>query len=612
MKLALSDNRISLILISIICAGLGLRLWELDYQSLWLDELHTMKVADPDISWSTLLGYLKNTDQHPPSHFILLRYCFAIFGHNSMVLRMASVIAGTFSIWAMYVLGKELWNKNLGLLAALLTAINHYLIFYSQEGRNYIFFFLISIYSFLYFLRLLRNLSLKNSLIYAFINILMLYTHYFGMFILVAQFLLGVIFFFNEESNKKVLFVKRFTVSSVLIIGLYLFWVPYILYISSIGSFWIPEPHLTIITDFFYEYFGNIGLLSPFITLFLLLYVLKITKVADSEERLMKQPFIMVFVFLFIWVSGTFLVPFLRSHLSIPVLISRYMIGVLPAYIFAVAFGILLINNRIIKIGAIVCFTILTMIDTTVVKQYYTKVTKSEYREITDFVMKHDQGQYPIVSSYAWQFSYYFKHNNYNTSFIERGGMHGVDSIVNLINTPQRLYGFWVVDGHSNDRIMNDEEKHELNKHYVLANRKYYFNAWAELYLYAQPDSIVTFINHNNFSCVPTNESIISLWGGNLEPSDTTFFTKGRYLVTVSATGGAAFGEFAKVQVLANDDVIGTFTTSAQLEANSFYIDINEDKNVVFKLGLTNDAMDAQTGEDRNAFVRFIRAEKKL
>src|SRR6185503_15042542 len=108
-----------------ICAFV-MRLWKIDFQSLWLDELHTMNISDPDIGWKDMLGYLKCCDQHPPLFFFLARISFEFFGYTAVSARLISVIAGTVSVWAMYLLGKEILNRNLGLIAAALTTVNFY------------------------------------------------------------------------------------------------------------------------------------------------------------------------------------------------------------------------------------------------------------------------------------------------------------------------------------------------------------------------------------------------------------------------------------------------------------------------------------------------------
>jgi uncharacterized membrane protein len=180
-----------------------MRLWKIDFQSLWLDELHTMNEADPDIEWKAMMSYLKCCDQHPPLYFFLVRISFEIFGHTVLSARIICAIAGTVSVWAMYLLGKEILNRNLGLIVASLTSVNYYNLYYSQEARDYILAFLFSILSFLFLIRLLKKMNIKNSLFYGLFSLLFLYTHYYSLFAVGSQVVIILLFFLFLKGVKE-------------------------------------------------------------------------------------------------------------------------------------------------------------------------------------------------------------------------------------------------------------------------------------------------------------------------------------------------------------------------------------------------------------------------
>src|SRR5258706_14897451 len=96
------------VLAGIILLGAGLRLYHLDYQSLWLDELHSIIPTDPSNSLSSIIEYSK-TDQ-PPLFFIYIHYAFSLFGYNELVGRMASPFFGILGIIGIYFLGKECYG----------------------------------------------------------------------------------------------------------------------------------------------------------------------------------------------------------------------------------------------------------------------------------------------------------------------------------------------------------------------------------------------------------------------------------------------------------------------------------------------------------------------
>ena len=157
-------------IILVLFVAFVLRYWNLNYQSLWLDEVHTMIESDPDTTWEYLYAYLKTIDVHPPLHYLMQKVVFIVFGHTAYVARLFSVVAGTLGVAAIYFLGKEILNKKLGIIVAVITAVNYYALYYSQEARNYIFLFLFATLSFLYLLRLIKRPTRKNSLLYAFLH----------------------------------------------------------------------------------------------------------------------------------------------------------------------------------------------------------------------------------------------------------------------------------------------------------------------------------------------------------------------------------------------------------------------------------------------------------
>ena len=59
------------------------------------------------------------------------------FGHSEFAVRLPSLIAGTLVIPVLYELGRELYDRRTGLLAAAFAAVSPLLIWYSQEVRMY-------------------------------------------------------------------------------------------------------------------------------------------------------------------------------------------------------------------------------------------------------------------------------------------------------------------------------------------------------------------------------------------------------------------------------------------------------------------------------------------
>src|SRR5687767_8667960 len=104
-------------------------------QSLWLDEATSALVAQ--MSFSDIFIKFLPGDFHPPLYYLVLKIWAGIFGYSEISLRLPSVIFGICTVYVIYLLGKEMFNKKVGLIASLLLATSGLNIYYSQEARMY-------------------------------------------------------------------------------------------------------------------------------------------------------------------------------------------------------------------------------------------------------------------------------------------------------------------------------------------------------------------------------------------------------------------------------------------------------------------------------------------
>lgn len=164
--------------------ALGLRIWGIDNESLWLDEATSLNIAR--MSLANLDLYLLKSDVHPPLYFVLLH--FWLEGGESIVyLRLLSVLAGVLTIPAFYLMGKELFDERVSLIAVLFLAISPFHIYYSQMVRSYTLFTLFTVLSFYCLLRAADENKGGWWELYAVCALASLYTHYFAVFTLFFQ-----------------------------------------------------------------------------------------------------------------------------------------------------------------------------------------------------------------------------------------------------------------------------------------------------------------------------------------------------------------------------------------------------------------------------------------
>ena len=481
-----------------------MRLWKLDSQSLWLDELHTMNEADPDLKISDMLFYLKCCDQHPPLYFFMARLSFILFGHTAVAVRLISAVAGTVSIWAMYMLGKEILNRKLGLIAAALTTVNYYNLFYSQEARGYILAFLFSVLSFVFFIRLLKRAGIKSSILYALFSLLLIYSHYYGLFVLISQAVLVILFFFFIQKSERKRYILYFLLSGAIVVTGYLPWIPHLKAMSAIQSFWVQPVSANFLYDYFLEYFGNTSWLKyPLFALLLFFF----WKVFASDKKIVgypvqSNPLWAAFIILFVWIIFTNLIPYIRSILVVPMLYPRYTIVILPAFLIILAYAIYLINHKSIRVVVLMSFIALSIFSILQVKKYYSSVSKSQFREMTRFVVENNKANYPIIDEVvSWQHQYYFKAFKFKPVMLPGKKQTVIDSILNGRDQQYKLDGFWIVGAHG-DQPLTHEQKKVLETSYVMVKDKRLFDAWAELYIAKSKTNLGSFIEVSNLPSI--------------------------------------------------------------------------------------------------------------
>ena len=112
-----------------------LRIKGLTTQSYWNDELASIVLTDPDNSFSqVIIETLK--DRSPLLYQLILWDWFKLFGFTEIAGRSLSAFTGILAIPAMYFMARECMNKNTALYAVLITGLNNFHIYYSQEVRS--------------------------------------------------------------------------------------------------------------------------------------------------------------------------------------------------------------------------------------------------------------------------------------------------------------------------------------------------------------------------------------------------------------------------------------------------------------------------------------------
>ncbi|HSM55273.1 MAG TPA: glycosyltransferase family 39 protein [Candidatus Sulfomarinibacteraceae bacterium] len=161
--------------------GFGLRLHHLEGDPFWFDELLTLWTARGGI------GDMLAVRDHPPLIYLLTSLSLRLFGESEFTLRLPAVYAGAMAPPLLFAFGRYLNKTAAGLLAAFLLAFAPAHLHHSQEARHYAWLLLFSLASFLLLYRAFKRPIWRRWLAYAALTIVNLYTHYAAFVILAAQ-----------------------------------------------------------------------------------------------------------------------------------------------------------------------------------------------------------------------------------------------------------------------------------------------------------------------------------------------------------------------------------------------------------------------------------------
>ena len=187
----------------------------------------------------SIISQLSNGN-NPPFYEIILHYWITIFGISPLAVRSLSVIASSLTVIFLYKIGKEFISEFVAIVSCLLFSFSNLHILLSHEARVYsILSFLITV-SMYHFLSAIKKDN-KNShfIILTITNILIIYAHYFGFFILFLQFVISQ-FLYRDKKFKKGFWLSFIIIFVAYIPNLYVFF--YRFYDSSAHGTWVQPP----------------------------------------------------------------------------------------------------------------------------------------------------------------------------------------------------------------------------------------------------------------------------------------------------------------------------------------------------------------------------------
>lgn len=456
----------------------------LSSNSLGGDEPFSVYHAQMDVD--SIISLLSNGN-NPPLYEIILSFWIKLFGISEFSVRFPSLIFSCLTVFYIYKLGRNYLNNRIAIYASLIFIFSNYHILFAHEARVYSLLGFLSVTSMYYFMGIIdycyqynesikRKVIISNVIILVIVDVLIIYAHYFGFFILVIQFLY---FVFNKSLVRK--YWKQLT-GVVLIIGI--FYLPNIFVVynrfiasSSTGT-WVKAPNGIEGLYNMIRQFSNAPVVAVVVITVLLIFFIKImlSKIRNKREVINKNT-----VFILFWFFCIFFFMFGISY-YVPMFLDRYLMPTAVAFSLVIAISVDYIVEQQ-KYRYIVPMVIIVLFISTVKPNIS---NKRNVKETIDKIKETKDSNTLVLLSPSYfliNFAYYYDietFKNYNEDSIYSNiitslkleNVYGVNNIDEIDVKKWKRIVF--LDAASSFSFPYNNIKKELDANYALVNQNHF------------------------------------------------------------------------------------------------------------------------------------------
>lgn len=450
-------NTVCLLLILLI--GAGFRFYRIGEKSLWVDEFDSLRIAaghfEPNshkVNYSPLgvLPALRG-DVDVPFYYMLLNIWVRLAGNSEGALRALSALFGIGALGLIYLVGRRLLNDTVGLLGTLMLAVSPLHVIYGQEARGYALQILLTLLSTYFFVRI-AFCNEKGRTLWAGYWLsagLAIYTHYFSIFIILAQNL------FLLLARRDLFVTTRWLAGQVC---LALAWcVPFLLLFqidsydwvqvkSSYDAYWPYAAIPYMFAKFTFADFNEelwraappVFALGVILLAFLFLLALRSLHGARHGRTLL-----LLLLWLLVPVLILLLID-LRQNTK-AAMTARYLMASSPPYYLLFAAGVAVLKGRYLKIAAV---AVLTSLMVFALGFYYSRPKLEQWREAAEYINRE-----PVSLDLTIFYPSYFEFLRYYTSRLEPAQAISPETLVELSEIPTNLRSVLILIESSSPRI---------------------------------------------------------------------------------------------------------------------------------------------------------------
>lgn len=381
------------ILLLLVVLAFGLRLYHLDYQSLWRDEVDALLFARRELSG--LLPLFVTPGHNGPLYYLVLHFWVRLTGETESSLRFFSLFCGVLAVPLIYRLGRRWLGDKWSLAAALLCATSPYLIWYSQEGKMYAFLLLLSMLSTHVYLLALERDRIYLWFCYLATVAVSMYVHLLAVLIVPFHLLLFLVAWPRYRPALKS-WLATLAVLVLPWLPLARWAVPLLASPFTTGHQFYSLPDILSVLLFGFSLnsapYGGLVPITLFVFLLLAGIILYRRGNGGAASRSLRtllrsrQESITLSLYLSVPIVCLYLV-----SLGMPIFTDRYLITVLPAYLLLLSCGLAAVKQRSTRLAGLCLAGVLASNLYMVTLQGHTRI-KSDFRSAAAFVKTDGRG----------------------------------------------------------------------------------------------------------------------------------------------------------------------------------------------------------------------------
>lgn len=165
-----------------VVAGVALRFWA--PSPLWLDETISVNIARLPL---TDIPRALSHDGAPPLYYVMLHFWMEVFGRSDFAVRALSGLVSVASLPLFWLAGKRLGGPTVGWVTFFLGVSSPFAINYATATRMYSLMIMLSLLGYLALRRALEQPSRGRLLAVAAVTAGLLYTHYWGIYLVLVS-----------------------------------------------------------------------------------------------------------------------------------------------------------------------------------------------------------------------------------------------------------------------------------------------------------------------------------------------------------------------------------------------------------------------------------------